>query len=131
MICNTILDAMGNTPIIRLQHMVGPDDAEVLVKFEGLNVGGSIKTRTALNMIEHAKIIIQAIKERKFSNAELGLDRIDYPENDEEEASKYLVVKLTEDGIKFERIPVRYWGNMKEQYEAHNPDYAGVYQAEN
>jgi len=84
-----------------------------------------------LNMIEHAKIIIQAIKERKFSNAELGLDRIDYPENDAEEASKYLVVKLTEDGIKFERIPVRYWGNMKEQYEAHNPDYAGVYQAEN
>ena len=51
MICNNILEAMGNTPIIRLQHMVGPDDAEVLVKFEGLNVGGSIKTRTAYNMI--------------------------------------------------------------------------------
>ena len=47
MICNTILDAMGNTPIIRLQHMTGPEDAEILVKFEGLNVGGSIKTRTA------------------------------------------------------------------------------------
>lgn len=55
MICNTILDAMGNTPIIRLQHMVGPDDAEVLVKFEGLNVGGSIKTRTAFNMIRDAE----------------------------------------------------------------------------
>ena len=51
MVCNTILDAMGNTPIIRLQHMTGPDDAEILVKFEGLNVGGSIKTRTAFNMI--------------------------------------------------------------------------------
>ena len=51
MICNTILDAMGNTPIIRLQHMVDPDSAEILVKFEGLNVGGSIKTRTAFNMI--------------------------------------------------------------------------------
>ena len=55
MICNTILDAMGNTPIIRLQHMTGPDDAEVLVKFEGLNVGGSIKTRTAYNMILQAE----------------------------------------------------------------------------
>ncbi len=55
MICNTILEAMGNTPIIRLQHMTGPDDAEILVKFEGLNVGGSIKTRTALNMIEDAE----------------------------------------------------------------------------
>ena len=55
MICNTILDAMGNTPIIRLQHMTGPDDAEILVKFEGLNVGGSIKTRTAYNMILDAE----------------------------------------------------------------------------
>ena len=55
MICNSILDALGNTPIIRLNNMTGPDDAEILVKFEGLNVGGSIKTRTALNMIEDAE----------------------------------------------------------------------------
>lgn len=55
MICNTILDAMGNTPIIRLQHMTPPDSAEILVKFEGLNVGGSIKTRTAFNMIRDAE----------------------------------------------------------------------------
>ena len=50
-----MLEAMGNTPIIRLQHMTGPDDAEILVKFEGLNVGGSIKTRTAYNMITDAE----------------------------------------------------------------------------
>ena len=55
MICNTILDAMGNTPIIRMQHMTQPDSAEILVKFEGLNVGGSIKTRTAFNMIRDAE----------------------------------------------------------------------------
>lgn len=55
MICDNILDAMGNTPIIRLHHMTGPDDAEILVKFEGLNVGGSIKTRTAYNMITEAE----------------------------------------------------------------------------
>ena len=51
MICNSILDAMGHTPIIRLNRMNDPDSAEILVKFEGLNVGGSIKTRTAYNMI--------------------------------------------------------------------------------
>ena len=55
MICNSILDAMGNTPIIRLRHMVDADSAEILVKFEGLNVGGSIKTRTAFNMIKEAE----------------------------------------------------------------------------
>ena len=51
MICNNILEAMGHTPLIRLANMVGEDSAQVLVKFEGLNVGGSIKTRTAYNMI--------------------------------------------------------------------------------
>ncbi len=55
MICNNILEAMGNTPIIRLQHMTDADSAEILVKFEGLNVGGSIKTRTAFNMIVDAE----------------------------------------------------------------------------
>jgi len=55
MIYNTILEAMGNTPLIRLQHMVDTESAEILVKFEGLNVGGSIKTRTAFNMIMDAE----------------------------------------------------------------------------
>ena len=55
MIYNNILEAMGNTPIVRLNHMTGPEDAEILVKYEGMNVGGSIKTRTALKMIEAAE----------------------------------------------------------------------------
>ncbi|MCI5753012.1 MAG: cysteine synthase family protein [Clostridiales bacterium] len=55
MICNNILEAIGNTPLIRLNRLPGPDCAQVLVKFEGLNVGGSIKTRTALNMIRAAE----------------------------------------------------------------------------
>ncbi|MBP5775659.1 MAG: cysteine synthase A [Clostridiales bacterium] len=55
MICDTILDAVGNTPLIRLHRMVKPGCAEILVKFEGLEVGGSIKTRTALRMIEQAE----------------------------------------------------------------------------
>ena len=55
MICNTVLDALGNTPMIRLNRMNNPESAEIFVKFEGLGVGGSIKTRTALNMIEAAE----------------------------------------------------------------------------
>ena len=51
MIYNNILEAIGHTPMIRLSHMIDQNGAEVLVKFEGLNVGGSIKTRTAYNMI--------------------------------------------------------------------------------
>lgn len=55
MICNNVLEAMGNTPIIRLNRLADENSAEILVKFEGLNVGGSIKTRTAFNMIKKAE----------------------------------------------------------------------------
>lgn len=46
---------MGETPMIQLNKMVSPEGARVLVKFEGLNVGGSVKTRTAYNMITKAE----------------------------------------------------------------------------
>ena len=55
MVYQNILEAMGNTPLIRLNHMGDPNGAQILVKFEGLNVGGSIKTRTAYNMIREAE----------------------------------------------------------------------------
>ena len=55
MVYNNILEAIGNTPIIKLNHLVDSDSAEIYVKFEGLNVGGSIKTRTAFNMIKEAE----------------------------------------------------------------------------
>lgn len=51
----TVLDAMGSTPLIRLNRMSEPEGAQIFVKFEGLNVGGSIKTRTACHMIKTAE----------------------------------------------------------------------------
>jgi cysteine synthase A len=51
MVFNNVLEAVGNTPLIRLNRLPGPNDAEILVKFEAVNIGGSTKTRTALNMI--------------------------------------------------------------------------------
>lgn len=55
MIYNNVLEAMGETPMIRLNHMGDKDGADIYVKYEGLNVGGSIKTRTAYNMIIEAE----------------------------------------------------------------------------
>ncbi len=55
MIYNNILEAIGNTPLIKLNNIVEPDMAQILVKYEGLNVGGSIKTRTAYNMLLQAE----------------------------------------------------------------------------
>lgn len=51
MVYNNVLEAVGHTPMIRLNKLPEPDSAQILVKFEGVNIGGSIKTRTALNMI--------------------------------------------------------------------------------
>ncbi len=55
MIYNNILEAMGHTPMVRLNKLPAPGSADILVKVEALNVGGSIKSRTALNMIEEAE----------------------------------------------------------------------------
>jgi cysteine synthase A len=55
MIYNNILDAIGHTPIVRLNKISEPGCAEILVKYEGINIGGSIKTRTAYNMLRQAE----------------------------------------------------------------------------
>ena len=55
MIYDDILEAVGGTPLVRLNKLVPAGSARVLVKFEGMNVGGSIKTRTALRMIREAE----------------------------------------------------------------------------
>ena len=55
MVYNNILEAIGNTPLVRLNNMTDEDDAQILVKFEAVNIGGSIKTRTAYNMLKIAE----------------------------------------------------------------------------
>lgn len=55
MIYSNVLEAIGHTPLIRLNRMAPENGAEILVKFEGTNIGGSIKTRTALKMIKAAE----------------------------------------------------------------------------
>lgn len=52
---NSILDAIGNTPLIKLNSLSPKDGATIYVKYEGVNIGGSIKTRTAFKMIEEAE----------------------------------------------------------------------------
>lgn len=55
MVYNNILEAIGHTPVIKLNKIVDENSADILVKYEGLNIGGSIKTRTAYNMLLEAE----------------------------------------------------------------------------
>ncbi len=81
-----------------------------------------------LSLIEYAKIVLCAMKERRVSSPGLGIQRLDYPKGDPEEEQSYLVLRQEQGEVKFSRLPIRYWGNMKEEYEARNADYTGVYQ---
>jgi cysteine synthase len=54
-VARTSLDLIGHTPVIRLNRIPGPDDAEVWAKLENFNPGGSIKDRICLAMIERAE----------------------------------------------------------------------------
>ena len=55
MIYSNTLDLIGNTPIVKLNNLVLEDSAEVYVKLEKYNLGGSVKDRAALGMIEKAE----------------------------------------------------------------------------
>ncbi len=50
-----ILSAIGHTPLVKLNKLVGPNDATVYVKCEFMNPGGSIKDRMALHILEKAE----------------------------------------------------------------------------
>ena len=109
MICNDILEALGHTPLVRLRRMVTSDMAEVLVKFEGLNVGGSIKTRTAANMIAdaEAKGLIKPdsiIVEPTSGNQGIGLALVGAVRG-------YKVVIIMPDSVSEERVKLmRHYG---------------------
>jgi len=49
------MKAIGNTPLIKLEKLTGPNDAEIYVKYEGANPTGSMKDRMALSMVEGAE----------------------------------------------------------------------------
>jgi len=80
-----------------------------------------------LSMLAHAQMVLHASLVRKASSEALNFFRIDYPEVDPPEWNKYVTIKLENDRVKSGELPVKYWGDMKANYEAHNRDYAGVY----
>lgn len=54
-IVNSVADLVGNTPLVKLNHATGPNDANVYVKLEYMNPGSSVKDRLALAMVEKAE----------------------------------------------------------------------------
>jgi succinate dehydrogenase/fumarate reductase flavoprotein subunit len=82
-----------------------------------------------LSMLAHGQMVLHASLARKASSRFLNFFRIDYPEIDPPEWSKFLTIKLENGRVKSGELPLKYWGDMKTNYEAHNKDYTGVYRA--
>ncbi len=81
-----------------------------------------------ISLLNFAKIIIQASLALKASSRPLDYHRIDFPALDPQEWNKFLTIKLENDKVKTGSLPLTFWGDMKQQYEAHNKDYKGVYE---
>ncbi len=81
-----------------------------------------------LSLLTHAEIIVNAALARQASSRMLNHFRIDYPQLDPPEWQHFLTLRLENGKVKADKLPLRYWGDMKAGYEAHNKDYTGVYQ---
>jgi succinate dehydrogenase/fumarate reductase flavoprotein subunit len=111
------LDALERLEGEAVPRLVAPDPHKLM------------RTLEDLTMLEYAKVIIHASRARKASSVPLGFQRIDYPELDPAEWHKFLTLKLSGGKVQLGELPPRFWGDMKQQYEAHNRDYVGVYKA--
>jgi succinate dehydrogenase/fumarate reductase flavoprotein subunit len=80
-----------------------------------------------LSLLAHAQIIMNASLARKASSQLLNFTRIDYPQVDPPEWNKFVTVKMVDGKVQAGELPINYWGNMKQNYEARNKDYQGVY----
>lgn len=80
-----------------------------------------------LSILTYAQIILHASLARKASSRHLDFYRIDYPALDPPEWNKFINVRLENDKVKVSDAPLDYWGNLKENYEANNREYNGVY----
>jgi succinate dehydrogenase/fumarate reductase flavoprotein subunit len=80
-----------------------------------------------LSILTCAQLIIQASLARQASSRPLDFHRIDYPQLDPPQWNKFITVKMENGGVKVGEKVFGYYGNMKENYEARNKDYAGVY----
>ncbi|WP_324718960.1 cysteine synthase CysM [Salinimicrobium sp. HB62] len=68
----TVLDLIGNTPLVRAQNLVENSQVELYLKLEGQNPGGSVKDRPAYNMIKNALERGEITRETKLIEATSG-----------------------------------------------------------
>jgi len=72
LVAEDITDLIGKTPMVKLNRLIGPNDATVYAKLEWYNIGGSVKDRMALYLIEYAEAAGKLTKDKKILEATSG-----------------------------------------------------------
>jgi len=71
-VANNVLDLIGKTPMVRINNLIGPNDACIYAKLEWFNIGGSVKDRLALYVIEYAEAAGRLNREQRILEATSG-----------------------------------------------------------
>jgi cysteine synthase len=71
-VANNITDLIGRTPMVRINKLTGPNDATLYAKLEWYNIGGSVKDRMALYLIEYAEASGKLTRDKKILEATSG-----------------------------------------------------------
>ncbi len=102
-------------------------EAESVPQLFALDPHKLMRSLEDLSLLSNAQIIVQAMLARKASSLPLNFQRIDYPALDPPEWNHFLTIKQANSKVVTGSLPMTYWGNQKQSYEAHNKDYTGVY----
>jgi len=71
-VANNITDLIGRTPMVRINKLTGPNDATLYAKLEWCNIGGSVKDRMALYLVEYAEAAGKLTRDKKILEATSG-----------------------------------------------------------
>jgi succinate dehydrogenase/fumarate reductase flavoprotein subunit len=102
-------------------------EKDFVPKLYALDPHKLLRSLEDLSILQFSQLIIRGSLARKASSRPLNFQRIDYPQMDPPEWKKFITLKLVDDKAKVGELPHAYWGNLKENYKAHNKDYKGVY----
>ena len=102
-------------------------EAESVPQLFALDPHKLMRSLEDLSLLSYGQIIVQAMLARKASSLPLNFQRIDYPALDPPEWNHFLTIRQENGKVVTGSLPMTYWGNQKENYDAHNRDYTGVY----
>ena len=83
-----------------------------------------LRAQETLNVLTNAELVIQSCPARKASSKQLMFTRLDYPEMDPPEWHNFITVWRDESGVRTGALPIDYYGNLTDNYERLNADYA-------